>query len=99
MTKQQKRKTREILRLYAAAEAGRAQMAAPARAAARAAVQAVEREGGAKAKLLKMRYLEGRRVHQVIEALYIGATTYNKLDIEAISTAAIVMAEHGCKIS
>lgn len=99
MTKQQKRKTREILRLYAEAAAGRAQMDGRAMAAALEAVEAVKREGGTRARLLQLRYLEGRSKPEVVAALYMCGTTYHKLDLEVLSTAAVVLAEHGYFLS
>lgn len=99
MTKQQKRKTREILRLYAEAAADRAQMDGQAMAAALEAVEAVKREGGTRARLLQLRYLEGRSKPEVVAALYMCGTTYHKLDLEVLSTAAVVLAERGCSLS
>lgn len=99
MTKHQKRKTREILRLYAEAVAGRAQMDGRAMAAAGAAVEAVKKEGGTRARLLQLRYLEGKGKQEVVAALYMCGTTYHKLDLEILSTAAVVLAECGCTLS
>lgn len=101
MTKTQKKRTRELLRLYTAATAGGAELDRRTADAVEEALEQVRRDDTLKAQLLQLRYIEGRSVRETVQALYIGegGTTYHKMDLEALSTVAVVLAERGLKIS
>lgn len=99
MTKGQKKRTRELLRMYGAAQRGQGQMGEAAQAAVGAAVEAIRADDELKYQLLRLRYLEGKSARAVIGALYLGETTYHKIDLEVLSTAAVVLAERGCILS
>ena len=101
MTREQKKKTRELLRLYGAARSGRARMDARLAAAVEEALDAAYRDSAVRGKLLELRYLDGRSVRETVAALYLGegGTTYHKLDLEALSTAAVALAERGIALS
>ncbi len=101
MTREQKRRTRALLRQYAAAQSGRGGMDAAAMRAVARALEAVRRDDALKARLLGLRYIEGKSVRETVELLYIGqgGTTYHKMDIEALSTAAVVLAESGLRLT
>ena len=99
MTKGQKKRTRELLRMYGAAQRGQGQMDEAARAAVGAAVEAIRADDALRFRLLELRYLEGKSVRAVIGELYLGETTYHKIDLEVLSTAAVVLAERGCALS
>lgn len=47
------------------------------------------------ARLLRLRYIEGKSEGEVIPMLYIGRSTYYNKDLEALSTLAIAAAKKG----
>lgn len=46
-------------------------------------------------RLLELRYLEGQREEKVIQALYVGRSTYYAKQAEALSTVAVYAAQAG----
>lgn len=86
MTAEQRRKTREALQNYGT------------RQWARAIQQTQEYYRTAdpiRAGLLQLRYLERRKEEDVLERLCIGRTTYQKAQLDLLSTVAVFAARYG----
>lgn len=95
MTAEQRRKTREALQNYGTRQWARS----PANWGwARAIQQAQEYYRTAdpiRAGLLQLRYLERRKEEDVLERLCIGRTTYQKAQLDLLSTVAVFAARYG----
>ena len=86
MTAEQRRKTREALQNYGT------------RQWARTIQQTQEYYRTAdpiRADLLQLRYLERRKEEDVLERLCIGRTTYQKAQLDLLSTVAVFAARYG----
>ena len=82
MTAEQRRKTREALQNYGTRQWARS----PANWGWARAIQA---------GLLQLRYLERRKEEDVLERLCIGRTTYQKAQLDLLSTVAVFAARYG----
>lgn len=95
MTAEQRRKTREALQNYGTRQWARS----PANWGwARAIQQTQEYYRTAdpiRAGLLQLRYLERRKEEDVLERLCIGRTTYQKAQLDLLSTVAVFAARYG----
>lgn len=95
MTAEQRRKTREALQNYGTRQWARS----PANWGwARAIQQTQEYYRTAdpiRADLLQLRYLERRKEEDVLERLCIGRTTYQKAQLDLLSTVAVFAARYG----
>ena len=80
MTAEQRRKTREALQNYGTRQWARS----PANWA-----------DPIRAGLLQLRYLERRKEEDVLERLCIGRTTYQKAQLDLLSTVAVFAARYG----
>jgi hypothetical protein len=54
-----------------------------------------DREEPTRAKLLRLRYIEHGREERVIEQLYVSRATYQRMDLDAVSTVAVFAAQRG----
>ncbi len=95
MTAEQRKKTREALQNYGTRQWARS----PANWGwARAIQQTQEYYRTAdpiRAGLLQLRYLERRKEEDVLERLCIGRTTYQKAQLDLLSTVAVFAARYG----
>ena len=82
MTAEQRRKTREALQNYGTRQWARS----PANWGWARAIRA---------GLLQLRYLERRKEEDVLERLCIGRTTYQKAQLDLLSTVAVFAARYG----
>ena len=88
MTKQQRDATRSALLAY-----GRRQWArSPVN---RRWEKAIEEADPIRADLLQLRYLQHRKEADVLEQLHIGRTTYQKAELDLLSTIAVYAAQNG----
>jgi hypothetical protein len=102
MTRDQRRAARTALRdynkLHDVAAGGTDEEREQARrwcAAIEDALDYYDREEPTRAKLLRMRYIEHWREERVIEQLYVSRATYQRMDLDAVSTVAVFAAQYG----
>ena len=98
MTKQQRNSTRTALLRYGTRQWVRNR---DNRAWARGIEQAwryYETADPIRAELLRLRYFERRSEEDTIERLHIGRTTYQKANLDLLSTVAICAAKEGAKV-
>ena len=101
MTAEQRRKTREALQNYGTRQWARSPgepRGPPNWGWARAIQQTQEYYSTAdpiRAGLLQLRYLERRKEEDVLERLCIGRTTYQKAQLDLLSTVAVFAARYG----
>lgn len=95
MTAEQRRKTREALQNYGTRQWARS----PANWGWTRAIQQTQEyyrtADPIRAGLLQLRYLERRREEDVLERLCIGRTTYQKAQLDLLSTVAVFAARYG----
>lgn len=95
MTKEQKNTTRQALRRHCL----KSRAYDPHRTAWTMAINEAEayyrRTDPTCAELMRMRFFEGRREEEVLEALHLGRTTYQKMQMDVLSTVAIRAAHYG----
>ncbi len=94
MTAEQRRKTREALQNYGTCQWAAARPTGWARAIEQ--MQEYYRTADPiRAGLLQLRYLERRKEEDVLERLCIGRTTYQKAQLDLLSTVAVFAARYG----
>ena len=96
MTAEQRKKTREALQNYGIRQWARS----PANWGWARAIQQTQDYYNSiadpiRAGLLQLRYLEHRREEDVLERLCIGRTTYQKAQLDLLSTVAVYAARYG----
>ena len=91
MTAEQRRKTREALQNYGTRQWARS----PANWGWARAIQQTPEDYPIRAGLLQLRYLERRKEEDVLERLCIGRTTYQKAQLDLLSTVAVFAARYG----
>ena len=94
MTAEQRRKTREALQNYGTRQWARS----PATGAGPghpADAGVLPHRRPIRAGLLQLRYLERRKEEDVLERLCIGRTTYQKAQLDLLSTVAVFAARYG----
>lgn len=98
MTREQKKQTREALREYEKLQRCAASDEKAARwcAAIAAALDYYDREEPTRAALLRLRYMGRHSEAETIERLYVGRTSYLRMEIDALSTVAVEAASRGC---
>lgn len=97
MTREQKKQTRAALREYGRWKdrADKDEQAARWCAAIEAALDYYDRAEPTRAKLLRLRYIEHRSEAESIERLFVGRTSYLRMEIDALSTVAVEAARRG----
>ena len=90
MTKQQRDATRSALLAY-----GRRQWARRWEKAIEDSMAYYKEADPIRADLLQLRYLQHRKEADVLEQLHIGRTTYQKAELDLLSTIAVYAAQNG----
>lgn len=97
MTQQQRTKTKAALRLY-----GKRGRTSPERKAWSDAIERTiryyEETDPLRADLIRVRYLEHRTEAETISRLHIGRTTYQKANLDLLSTVAVYAAQQGAQL-
>ncbi len=95
MTDEQRTMTRKALRAYGRRRWARSPINRMWQSAIEESVAYYQAKDPVRSELLRLRYLQNRREEDVIEALHIGRTTYQKADLDLLSTVAIYAARQG----
>lgn len=95
MTAEQRNLTRNALRKYGARQWARTPENRRWQAAIEESITYYEEHDPVRVNLLRLRYFENRPEEEVIERLHIGRTTYQKAQLDLLSTIAICAAQRG----
>lgn len=95
MTAEQRRLTRNALRQYGIRHWARTPENRRWQEAIRESIAYYEVHDPIRSDLLRLRYFENRTEDEVIERLHIGRTTYQKAELDLLSTIAICAAQRG----
>lgn len=95
MTEEQREQTRNALRKYGARHWARTPENRRWQAAIDESLAYYEEHDPIRSDLMRLRYFENRPEEEVIERLHIGRTTYQKAQLDLLSTVAICAARRG----
>lgn len=95
MTAEQRRLTRDALRQYGIRHWARTPKNRCWQEAIEESLAYYEVHDPVRADLMRLRYFENRPEEEVIERLHIGRTTYQKAQLDLLSTVAICAARRG----
>lgn len=95
MTAEQRRLTRDALRQYGIRHWARTPKNRCWQEAIEESLAYYEVHDPVRADLMRLRYFENRPEEEVIERLHIGRTTYQKAQLDLLSTVAISAARRG----
>lgn len=95
MTHEQRIKTQNALRRYGTRQWAHSPANRAWAAAIEQAMSYYQTADPVRAQLLQMRYLERRSEEETIENLHIGRTTYQKAQLDLLSTVAVYAAQRG----
>ena len=95
MTKQQRDATRSALLAYGRRQWARSPVNRRWEKAIEDSMDYYKEADPIRADLLQLRYLQHRKEADVLEQLHIGRTTYQKAELDLLSTIAVYAAERG----
>ena len=95
MTAEQRERTRNALRRYGMRQWARTPENRRWQEAIDESLAYYEEHDPVRADLMRLRYFENRPEDEVIERLHIGRTTYQKAQLDMLSTVAICAARRG----
>lgn len=95
MTAEQREQTRNALRKYGTRQWARTPENRRWQEAINESLTYYEEHDPVRADLMRLRYFENRPEDEVIERLHIGRTTYQKAQLDLLSTVAICAARRG----